>query len=427
MNLFAIIILMALIAEFLLRTWADVLNIGNAPAAVPPAFSETLSPDRYERSRAYLTANTRLGWAQSAVDLLLFLAMWFGGGFDWLDRGITRLGWPWIANGLFFIAVLVVVRSFVMLPFDLIHTFGIENRFGFNRTTVSTFVTDRIKGTLLGVALGGPLLAMVLYFFKSVGPDAWWIIWLVATAFMLFIQYVAPTWIMPLFNTYAPLADGALRDAIFAMARKIRFPLTNVLVMDGSRRTAKSNAFFTGFGRHKRIALFDTLIDGHDIPELVAVLAHEMGHYKCRHIHRMMVLNVVQTGFMLFLLSRFLWDQRLFEAFYMTHPSIYAGLLFFTALFLPLDFFIGLGALALSRRHEYEADRFAVAAMDGDPAPMVGALKKLTVDNMGNPMPHPIHVFLNASHPPVAARIHALAGSATGGGNIEVRNDSTEH
>lgn len=408
MNTFAIIIMLALLLEFLLSTVADLLNLRSAPETVPEAFSETLSQERYRRSRDYLSANTRLGWGRSATDLVLFLALWFGEGFARLDGVIRALGWPWIAGGLAFIGALLVLRSVVMLPFDLIHTFGIENRFGFNRSTVSTFVADRVKGALLAVALGGPLLAVVLYFFHAAGPGAWWSIWAVVTAFMFFIQYLAPTWIMPLFNTYEPLAEGALREAIFAMARKIRFPLTNVLVMDGSRRSAKSNAFFTGFGRNKRIALFDTLIASHEIGELVAVLAHEMGHYKCHHIRRMMTLSVLQTGVVLFFLSRFLWDPRLFEAFYMPAPSIYAGLVFFTALFIPIDFFIGLGALAVSRRHEFEADRFAVAAMDGDPAPMVQALKRLTADNMGNPTPHPLHVFLTASHPPVVARIRAL-------------------
>ena len=416
MNAFATIILLALVLEFVLRIVADMLNLGSAPATVPEPFSQMLSPERYRRSRAYLAANTRLGWVQSTVDLTLFLAMWFGRGFERLDVVIRGFEWPWIVNGLVFVAALLALRAAVMFPFDLIHTFGIENRFGFNRTSVRTFAADRIKGAFLAALLGGPLLAAILYFFGAAGADAWWIIWAVVTAFMLFIQYLAPTWIMPLFNTYAPLEAGDLRSAIFDMAKKIRFPLSNVLVMDGSRRSSKSNAFFAGFGKNKRIALFDTLIAGHDIPEILAVLAHEMGHYKRRHIRRMLILSVLQTGVMLFLLSRFLWNPQLFEAFYMSEMSIYAGLLFFAALFMPLDFFIGLAALAVSRRHEYEADRFAVAAMDGDPTPMVRALKKLTADNMGNSAPHPFHVALNASHPPVAARIQALKalGAAAG-------------
>jgi STE24 endopeptidase len=408
MNGFAIIILSALVLEFILSVTADALNLKSAPETVPAPFEESLSRERYREAREYLAVNTRLGWWQSAVDLILFLAVWFSGGFALLDAFIRSFGWHWIVNGLVFVAALLALRSLVMLPFGLIHTFGIENRFGFNKTTLKTFLLDRIKGLILGALLGGPLLVVIFLFFDGVGPQAWWIIWVVVTLFLLFVQYLAPTWIMPLFNKYTPMPDGPLRDAIFAMAKKIQFPLTNVLVMDGSRRSTKSNAFFTGFGKHKRIALFDTLIENHDIPEMVAVLSHEMGHYKRRHIHRMMALNVLQTGVMLFLMSRFLWDPRLFEAFYMTTPSIYAGLLFFGALFMPLDFFIGLGALALSRRHEYEADGFAVAAMDGDSAPLVRALTKLTADNMGNPTPHPMYVFLNDGHPPVAARVQAL-------------------
>jgi STE24 endopeptidase len=408
MNTFGIIILSAVLLEFSISLVADALNLSRATGTVPDEFADVYPADRYRRSQAYLRVNTRMAWLRSGTELIVFFMLWFGKGFVYLDVWIRGFGYHWLVNGLLFIGALVLIRTLIMLPFNLVHTFVIEARFGFNRMTWKTFVLDRLKGAGLALALGGPLLAAVLYFFGALGDQAWWVCWLLLTGFALCVQYIAPTWIMPLFNKYTPLVAGELRDAIFAMARRIEFPLTNVMIMDGSRRSTKSNAFFTGFGKNKRIALFDTLVDQHNVPELVAVLAHEMGHYKLRHILRMMLLSIVQSGIMLYLLSLFLTDQRLFQAFYMSEPSVYAGLLFFAFLFAPLDFFIGLGSLVLSRRHEFEADRFSVRATDGDAQAMTRALKKLSAHNLGNLTPHPLYVFLNASHPPVRERIRAI-------------------
>jgi STE24 endopeptidase len=224
---------------------------------------------------------------------------------------------------------------------------------------------------------------------------------------MLVVQYIAPTWIMPLFNKFKPLEEGELKSAILSCAKSIQFPLKNVYTMDGSKRSRKSNAFFTGFGKNKRIVLFDTLIQQHTVPELVAVLAHEMGHYKKKHILQGMLLGILQTGLMFFLLSFMISHQGLFEAFYMNHISVYAGLIFFGMLFAPLDFFIGILMQIRSRSNEYQADRFAVAATR-NPGAMIDALKKLSVHNLSNLLPHPFYVFLNYSHPPVLKRIEAI-------------------
>ena len=412
MNAFGIIILTAILLEFTISLVADALNLSRASETVPEGFTDVYPADRYRQSQAYLRVNTRMGWLRSGTELIVFFILWFGKGFVYLDMWIRGFGYHWLVNGLLFIGALVLMRTILMMPFNLVHTFIIEERFGFNRTTWKTYIIDRLKGAALALVLGGPLLAAVLYFFGVLGDHAWWVCWLVLTGFMLIIQYIAPTWIMPLFNKYTPLDAGELRDAIFDMARRIAFPLKNVMIMDGSKRSTKSNAFFTGFGKNKRIALFDTLVDQHDVPEMVAVLAHEMGHYKLRHILRMMLLSIVQSGVMLYLLSLFLNDQRLFDAFYMSEPSVYAGLLFFAFLFTPLDFFVGLGSLVLSRRHEFEADRFSVHATGGDAQPMTRALKKLSAHNLGNLTPHPLYVFLNASHPPVRERIRAMAAEA---------------
>ncbi|MGD9301959.1 MAG: M48 family metallopeptidase, partial [Desulfobacterales bacterium] len=279
--------------------------------------------------------------------------------------------------------------------------------FGFNQTTRATYFLDLLKGLILAILLGTPLLAGLLSFFEYAGASAWWLCWIAVTLYMLGVQFIAPTWIMPLFNKFTPLEAGELKSAILSYADSIKFPIENVYVMDGSKRSAKSNAFFTGFGAHRRIVLFDTLIRRHTTEELVAVLAHEMGHYKKKHIIQTLVIGILQMGLMLFLLSFFISYQGLFDAFFMPRTSVYAGLIFFAMLFSPLGFFLGLIMQRLSRRNETEADRFAVETT-GDAQSMVDALKKLSVHNLSNLLPHPLYVFLHYSHPPVLQRIKAI-------------------
>jgi STE24 endopeptidase len=246
-----------------------------------------------------------------------------------------------------------------------------------------------------------------LAFFTYTGPDAWLYCWIATTLVTLALQLIAPTWIMPLFNQFTPLEPGALRDAIFAYAASVHFPVDEVFVMDGSKRSNKSNAFFTGFGKHKRIALFDTLIERHTIPELVAVLAHEVGHYQKRHIVKNLVLSIVHMGVMWFLLSVFLHHPGLFQAFEVEQPSVYAGLVFFGLLYAPAELMLSIGLQMVSRRHEYEADAYAVQTVE-TPAAMQQALRKLAVHNLSNLTPHPFYVFLHYSHPPMLQRLQAL-------------------
>jgi STE24 endopeptidase len=299
------------------------------------------------------------------------------------------------------------LHSIIALPFSVYSTFVIEEKFGFNRTSWRTFVVDRIKGGVLGGFLGAPLLAGILFFFQEAGPWAWVYSWAAVVGFMLVMQYVAPTWIMPLFNRFEPLADTALETAIRRYADAIDFPLQNVFVMDGSKRSGKGNAFFTGFGRNRRIVLFDTLIKQHDRDELVAIIAHEMGHYKKHHIHTGLMAGIAQAGVMFFLLSICIAHPALFAAFYMPQPSIYAGLVLFGLLYAPVDFFTGILGMVLSRRNEYAADRFAIETT-GKGEALVSALKTLSVNHLTHLSPHPFYVFLNYSHPPILSRIQAI-------------------
>jgi STE24 endopeptidase len=409
MNSICLIILLAIILDFLLNGLADYLNLKRLRNEVPEPFQGLYDPDRYRKSQQYLKVNTRFGWITASFEVVVMLGFWFGKGFPLLDQWVRSFEFGPVVSGLIYIGILILLKGLLSLPFSVYATFVIEERFGFNQTTWATFLLDLAKGVVLAVLLGMPLLAAVLAFFEYAGINAWWFCWIAVTLYMLGVQFIAPTWIMPLFNKFTPLDDGELKSAILAYAGSINFPIENVYVMDGSRRSSKSNAFFTGFGRHRRIVLFDTLIKQHTNAELLAVLAHEMGHYKKKHIYQSLALGILQMGIMLYLLSIFVSYQGLFDAFYMPQKSVYAGMIFFGMLYSPLGFFIGLFMQMLSRKNETEADRFSVETTR-DPGAMVAALKKLSMHNLSNLLPHPLYVFLNYSHPPVLERIRAIQG-----------------
>ncbi len=408
MNFIAVVVLFTIIADFILNGIADKLNLGMLKSDLPEEFNGLYDADQYRKSQEYLRVNTRFGWISSTFSIIVILGFWFGKGFPLLDNWVQSLGQGVIISGLIYFGVLIFLKAGLTLPFSIYSTFVIEERFGFNKTTAATFILDMVKGTTLSILIGVPLLAGVLAFFEYAGVNAWWYCWIAVTIFMLVFQFIAPTWIFPLFNKFKPIEDGKLKTAIMSYARSIHFPLENVYVMDGSKRSSKSNAFFTGFGKHKRIVLFDTLIERHTVEELVAVLAHEMGHYKKKHILQMIVAGIFQMGLMLFLLSFFISYQGLFDAFYMERMTVSAGMIFFGMLYSPMDFFMNIFMQMHSRKNEYRADRFAVETT-GDSISLADALKKLSAQNLSNLVPHPFYVFLNYSHPPLLQRIHSIS------------------
>ena len=412
MNFIAIIILLFIIIDFILNWSADILNLRHLRDEVPEIFQDVYDAERYQKSQEYLKVNTRFGWIASSFDLLVLLVFWFGKGFPFLDHWVRSWNQGPVITGLIFMSVLIIFKMILSLPFGIYNTFIIEERFGFNKTTWQTYMTDMLKGLALGILIGGPLLAGILAFFEYAGADAWWYCWGTVTVFTLVIQFIAPTWIMPLFNKFEPLEEGELRTAIISYADAVNFPLNNVFIIDGSKRSGKSNAFFTGFGKNRRIALFDTLVAQHTVSELMAVLAHEIGHYKKKHILQAMIIGILHTGAMFFLLSLFISYQGLFDAFHVEQKSVYAGLIFFGMLYSPIEFFLGLFMHKHSRKNEYEADRFAVETT-GNPDAMADALKKLSAHNLSNLVPHPLYVFLNYSHPPVLERIKAIRKQLT--------------
>jgi len=410
MNVYGLTVLAALLLEFGLRVAADVLNLRALDPKLPPEFQGVYDADRYAHSQEYTRARTRFGLLRGTFDLALLVAFWFAGGFGWLDHRVRGLGLGPIATGCCFVALLALGRSLLALPFRWWSTFVIEERFGFNRTTPQTFVTDLAKGLALAALLGGPLLAGVLWLFERSGSQAWLWCWLASALVSIALQFIAPTWIMPLFNRFTPLGAGVLRDAILAYAGSVDFPLQDIFLIDGSRRTTKANAFFTGFGRHKRVALFDTLVERLRTGELLAVLAHEVGHFKRRHIFKGMLLGLIEMGLVFLLLSIFLGHRGLYDAFFVPEPSVHAGLVLFALLLTPLGLLLSMLTAALSRRYEREADAFAVATT-GSGGPLATALKRLAVDSLSNLTPHPFYVVLHYSHPPVRDRIHALEGA----------------
>ena len=388
-----------------------LLNLKAQSPTPPDELADVFDADRFAESQAYTRASSRFGIVESIISLFLLLGFWLAGGFGWLDQ-LTR---GWFANelwaGLAFLSIFFIGHMLIHLPLSIYSTFVIEERFGFNKTTPKTFAIDQVKSLILSAILGLPLAAGVLWIFGNV-PQAWLWAWLLFTAVQLFLMWLAPVVILPLFNKFEPMPDGPLREAIEAMARKCEFPLTEISVMDGSKRSTKANAYFTGFGKTKKIALYDTLVEEQTTDELVAVLAHEIGHFKCRHIIQRLVVSIVQSGALFFLLGLAVdrdgaFARLLFDAFGVNTISPHVGLVLFGILFSPASRILGVFSNMWSRKHEFEADAYAAKAM-GRSSDLASALKKLSAKNLSNITPHPMRVFLDYSHPPILQRLNAL-------------------
>jgi len=410
MDIFFWVILLSLLIEYGLDVTANILNLRALRLEPPPALSGLYNADEYRKSQEYTRVSTRFGLIASAFHLILILAFWFAGGFNYLDRIIRGFELPLIVNGLLYIGALALLYGLVMLPFNIYHTFVIEGRFGFNRTTPPTYISDLLKGLFLSVILGTPLIAGFLLLFNSLGSTAWLYCFIAVTLFTIAVQYVSPVLIMPLFNKFTPLKNEELKGAILSYARSVGYRVGSIFVMNGSKRSNRANAFFTGFGVTKRIALFDTLTQQLTVPEIVAVLAHEIGHYKYKHVIIGMALSIIQTGLILYLLSIFIYSTGLYRAFGMDAPSLYAGLVFMSLLFTPVEMVLSVILEIISRRDEAQADNFAAMTIK-NPEDMAQALKKLSVNNLTNLTPAPFFVFLNYSHPPLLERINNIGRS----------------
>ncbi|WP_272700812.1 M48 family metallopeptidase [Desulfovibrio sp. Fe33] len=412
MNIYLVIIIGSLIAAWFLGMLSDRLSAKAMQPTPPEELSDVFDEKTYAESRAYTLESMKFSTVSETCNTVVLVAAILFGGFNLLDLIARAADVGPIPTGLLFIGGLALIAGLIGLPFETYHTFILEKRFGFNTTTVSTFIMDRIKGIVLTALIGGALVAGILLFLRETGSYAWLLCWGFAVILSLGLTYVAPTWILPLFNKFTPLEDGELRDKLEAFADKAGFELSGIFVMDGSKRSTKGNAFFTGFGKRRRIALFDTLIKEMSADEIVAVLAHEVGHAKLGHIKKGLALGILKTGVIFYLMSLFLESEGLFAAFGMEHQSLYAGLVFFVLLYTPLSLALSIAANRLSRKHEFEADAFS-ARTTGRPDTLISALKKMSASHLSNPTPHPLTVWLEYSHPPVLARIKALAAVNT--------------
>lgn len=406
MNGYLIFILALLVFNWMLSLIVETLNLKNASTKIPAEFDGIYDEEKYAKSQRYLKDTTRFGQIQAGIMLPLTIAFILLGGFRWINDIAQASSEHMILQGLVFGGILMVIGQIVGLPFSIYSTFGIEERFGFNKTTPKTFVIDILKGLMLTVLLGAPIFALILWIFSAVS-HAWLWAWGALSAIQLFLLFIAPVVILPLFNKFTPLEEGELRSKIEDFAAAQKYTISGIFKIDGSKRSTKSNAYFTGFGKTKRIALFDTLIDNHTSGELVGVLAHEIGHCKRGHIKKSIVISLASSLLMLFILSLFITKQGLYGAFGIDGTPLYAGFIFFGFLYAPISMILGLLGNILSRKHEFEADAFA-AESTKKPTDLIDALKKLSVDNLSNLTPHPLKVFLEYSHPPVLERIKAL-------------------
>ena len=405
-----LIIIGALIIEYLLSTVSSVLNMNSVSEDVPIGFQDHYDEEKYAKSQAYLKDNTRFGLLSSTFSLALMLIVIHTGLFGILDHIVRAQTVHPILAGLLFFGIIFIVNDMINLPISLYGTFVIEEKYGFNKTTAKTFMLDKLKGYALTFILGSVVIGPILYFFNTYGENGWWIAWGLITAFMIAVQPLFVHVIAPMFNKFAPLEEGELRTAIEVFAEKVNFPIARIDMMDGSKRSSHSNAYFSGFGKSRRIALFDTLLDKHTTEEIVSVVAHEVGHYKKKHIITGTILGILETGVMLFVFNLIMNDPALFAVFGVENVSVYGGLIFFGMLYSPVSLVTSIFTTALSRKNEYEADTYSLENTQNKEA-LVSMLKGLAANNLSHLTPHPLMVFLSYSHPPVMDRIAAVNNS----------------
>jgi STE24 endopeptidase len=408
MNLFLAIIVGTIIFEYVLSFVSRQLNLKSLTTNLPDQFVGFYDEKKYAKSQNYTRANSSFGRISSTFNFILILAVIFLGLFDTLDQYARSFGYSPLITGLIFFGIITIIQDILSTPFSLYSTFIIEEEYGFNKSTAKIYVMDKLKSYLLLLLLGIPLISAILYFFESL-ENAWLYAWGLMALLSVVMPKIYTQFIAPMFNKFTPLEDGELRDLIENYSKEVDFPLTEVYVIDGSKRSAHSNAYFTGFGKNKRIVLFDTLMEDHTNEEILAILAHEVGHYKKKHIIKGMFTSIIHSGIMLYILGLFIKMPELHTAMGMSaeQPSVYAGLIFFSLLYAPIELVLSIMFNMLSRKHEFEADEYSAQTLKNT-SHMISGLKNLTVKNLGNLTPHPLPVFLSYSHPPVLDRISAL-------------------
>jgi len=395
--------------QYSLSILVKILNLKSLNPNLPDEFSDVFDKDKYIKSQEYTKTNTNFSFLTSTFSLIVNLSFILGGFYNTIDLYVRGFGYGSEVTGLLFFGLLFVINDLLNIPFSLYKTFIIETKYGFNKTTLKTFWMDKVKGYFLTVLIGGPVLYLILYFFANFTKYGWLYVWIFLIAFSIIMQPIFTTFIAPMFNKFTPLEDGPLLTRIKDYLSKINFPVQRLEVVDGSKRSSHSNAYFSGIGKYKRIALFDTLLEQMDDDEILSIIAHEVGHYKLKHIYSGIILSSLQSGIMLYILSLFINNEQLFSVFGMQEGnlSIYASLVFFSMLYSPIALIVGVFFSIISRKNEFSADKYS-AETAGMPKSLISGLKKLSKENLSNLTPHWLNVFLNYSHPPVLDRIRVL-------------------
>ena len=406
-ELILLIILIVIAVNYLLDLFSGLLNYRSFNDKIPSNVRDIYNKEEYEKSQKYKKENFKFNLFVSSYSFIILVIVLYSGYFGVLDSSIRNYTLEnEISPSVLFFFSIYLINDIILLPFQFYRVFVIEQKYGFNTMSLKTFILDKLKGYLLTLIVGliviVPLLILILLF-----PQSFWIYsWILLSFFMIFLNMFYTSLIVPLFNKLTPLDDGDLKDSLNSYAEKVGFSLSNIFVINGSKRSKKANAFFTGFGKNKKIVLYDTLIKNHTVDELVAVLAHEVGHYKLRHVISNLVISIATTGFMLFLMSKFLFNSEVSYALGGNVSFRHLEILAFFILYTPISRFINILVFIKSRKNEYEADNFAISTFKK--SPLVSALKKLSRDNLTNLTPHPLFEFINYSHPSLSKRLRSI-------------------
>ena len=400
------IIIAFIVISFAVDQFLDWLNAKHFDDPVPKELADVYDGETYRKSQEYKKVNAKFSTLTSSFMLVVTLLFFFLDGFAFVDQIARSISDNEIIVGLIFFGIIMLGSDILTTPFSYYKTFVIEERFGFNKSTPKLFIADKLKGWLMTIIVGGGLLALIIWFYQISGNLFWVYAWVVFAVFALVMNMFYAKLIVPLFNKQTPLEDGSLRDKIEQYAATVGFKLNNIFVIDGSKRSTKANAYFSGFGSEKRITLYDTLINDLNEEEIVAVLAHEVGHYKKNHIIINLISSIILTGFTLWLLGMFISNAVFSEALGVDEPSFHIGLIAFGILYSPISGITGFLMSVLSRKFEYQADNFAKNTYAGEP--LITSLKKLSRNNLSNLTPHPLYVKLHYSHPTLLQRYHNL-------------------
>lgn len=400
------IIIAFIVSEFIFDKVLDFINSKSWQKQLPSIVENLYDTEKYEKAKNYAQENGKIGLISSVLSFLFILIFLFLNGFAWVDTWAKSVSDNPILQALLFFGVLSIASSFISLPFGIYKTFVIEEKYGFNRTTPKTFVLGLLKGLLLSAILGGILLSALTYVYYLTPQNFWWIAWAIMSAFTLFFATFYTSLLVPIFNKLTPLEDCTLRQSIEKYAKKVNFPLTNIMVIDGSKRSSKANAYFSGLGNKKSIVLFDTLMKDNTDEEITAILAHEVGHYKKKHITKSIVISLFQTAVLFALFGYIAGNPNLAMALGAQESSFHISLIAFSLLYAPVSMFTGVLMNIYSRKNEFEADNYAKITYSGEP--LASALKKLSINHLSNLTPHKAYVFVHYSHPPLVERLEKL-------------------